>query len=98
QIVSGIVAREGLRTNDRRVPKGDVLADIFSYSVNTRVDVGRVLRAKFPYFAALAEQIDGVGLVYWARKKETNTMDFYDLLSKTLELFETAQDVAELYR
>jgi DNA helicase II / ATP-dependent DNA helicase PcrA len=98
QMISGIVAREGLRTNDRQFPKGEVLADIFSYSVNTRVDVGRVLRAKFPYFAPLAEQIDRVRIVYEARKKETNAMDFDDLLSKTLELFETAQDVAELYR
>jgi DNA helicase II / ATP-dependent DNA helicase PcrA len=98
QMIASIVAREGLQTNDRRFPKGEVLGDIFSYSVNTGVSLSRVLKAKYPYFTALAEQIHRVQLVYEERKKETNAMDFDDLLSKTLELFEAAPDVAEKYQ
>jgi DNA helicase-2/ATP-dependent DNA helicase PcrA len=98
EMIAGIVAREGLRTNDRRFPKGEVLADIFSYSVNTGASVQRVLHSKFPYFVPLSEQIARVQVAYEARKKETNAMDFDDLLSKTLELFQTARDVAENYQ
>ena len=98
EMIASIVAREGLRTNDRRFPKAEVLADIFSYSVNTGASVPQVLRAKFPYFLPLAEQIEHVQIVYESRKKEANAMDFDDLLSKTLELFQTAEDVAAIYQ
>jgi DNA helicase II / ATP-dependent DNA helicase PcrA len=97
-MISSIVAREGLRTNDRRFPKGEVLADIFSYSVNTGVPLSLVLQSKYPYFVPISEQIQRVQIAYEGRKKETNAMDFDDLLSKTLELFQIAEDVAEIYR
>ncbi|MGA7215318.1 MAG: ATP-dependent helicase [Terrimicrobiaceae bacterium] len=98
EMISSIVAREGLRTNDRRFPKGEVLADIFSYSVNTGAPLRRVLESKYPYFVPISEQIQRVQIAYEARKKEANAMDFDDLLSKTLELFQTAEDVAEIYQ
>ena len=98
EMIASIVAREGLRTNDRRFPKAEVLADIFSYSVNTGASVPQVLRAKYPYFIPLAAQIEHVQIVYESRKKEANAMDFDDLLSKTLELFQTAEDVAAIYQ
>jgi len=98
EMIASIIAREGLRTSDRRFPKGEVLADIFSYSVNTGASVPQVLYAKYRYFIPLAEQIERVQIAYEARKKEANAMDFDDLLSKTLELFQTAEDVAEIYQ
>lgn len=98
EMIASIIAREGLRTNDRRFPKGEVLADIFSYSVNTGASLPQLLHSRFPYFLSIAEQIGRVQLAYEARKKESNAMDFDDLLSKTLELFQTAQDVAEIYQ
>ena len=98
ELIDSIVAREGLRTNDKRFPKGQVLADIFSYSVNTGVPIGQVLVLKYRYFIPLAAQIEHVQLAYEARKKETNSLDFDDLLAKTLELFQTCPDVAESYQ
>jgi DNA helicase-2/ATP-dependent DNA helicase PcrA len=98
EMIASIIAREGLRTNDRRFPKGEVLADIFSYSVNTGASLPQLLRARFPYFLPIAEQIGRVQFAYEARKKESNAVDFDDLLSKTLELFQTAEDVAEIYQ
>jgi ATP-dependent DNA helicase UvrD/PcrA len=98
EMIASIVAREGLRTNDRRFPKGEVLADIFSYSVNTGASIPRVLHSKYPYFLPLREQIERVQIVYEERKKQSNAMDFDDLLSKTLELFQTAEDVAGRYQ
>ena len=98
EMLASIIAREGLRTNDRRFPKAEVLADIFSYSVNTSASLPQVLRAKFPYFMPLAEQIARVESAYEARKREANAMDFDDLLSKTLELFQAAEDVAAIYQ
>lgn len=98
ELVDSIVAREGLRTDDKRFPKGQVLADIFSYSVNTGTPVPQVLALKYRYFIPLAAQIERVQVAYEGRKKDTNSMDFDDLLSKTLELFQTCPDVAESYQ
>jgi DNA helicase II / ATP-dependent DNA helicase PcrA len=98
EMVESIVAREGLRTNDRRFPKGEVLADIFSYSINTGASIVQVLTQKYRYFLALSEQIQRVQIAYEGRKKEANALDFDDLLSKTLELLQTCDDVAALYQ
>src|SRR5258705_13926727 len=98
EMIASIIAREGLRTNDRRFPKAEVLADVFSFSVNTGASVSQVLRAKYSYFIPLAEQIERVQIAYEGRKKQANVMDFDDLLSKTLELFQTAEDVAAIYQ
>ncbi len=98
ELIDAIVAREGLRSADKRFPKGEVLADIFSYSVNTGLPIRQVLVAKYRYFIPLAETLEKLQVAYEARKKEANAMDFDDLLAKTLELFQTCGDVAEIYQ
>jgi DNA helicase II / ATP-dependent DNA helicase PcrA len=98
ELIASILAQEGLRTTDRRFPKPEVLADIFSYRVNTGFPVAQVLTTKYQYFLPLAEEIARAQSVYEVRKKESNAMDFDDLLSKTLELFRRADDVAALYQ
>lgn len=97
ELIDSIVAREGLRTDDKRFPKGEVLADIFSYSVNTGASIPQVLSLKYRYFIPLAAQIERVQVAFEGRKKDTNAMDFDDLLSKTLELLQTCADVAAVY-
>lgn len=98
ELIDSIVAREGMRGEDKRFPKGEVLADIFSYSVNTGAAIMQVLIAKYRYFIPLAAQIEALQVAYELRKKDTNSMDFDDLLSKTLELFNTCPDIAEIYQ
>lgn len=98
EMIESIVAREGLRTPDRRFPKGEVLADIFSYSINTGSPIQQVIVAKYRYFFPLAQQIEHIQVAYEGRKREANSLDFDDLLSKTLELFRISEPVAEKYQ
>lgn len=98
EMIDGIVAREGLRTSDKRFPKGGVLADIFSYSVNTGLPVEKVLLEKHLHHYEHLDPIVRVQTLYEGRRKEANVMDFDDLLSKTLELFKTCEDVALSYQ
>ena len=98
ELIGSILAQEGLRTTDRRFPKPDVLTEIFSYQVNTGFSIIKILTTKYQYFFPLAEEIAHAQRVYEVRKKEANAMDFDDLLSKTLELFRTADNVAALYQ
>jgi DNA helicase-2/ATP-dependent DNA helicase PcrA len=74
-------------------PKADVLADIFSLSVNKEKTVAAVLEEQFAYFSELAPQITAVQEKYSARKKSANGMDFDDLLSLWLKLLREHDEV-----
>jgi DNA helicase-2/ATP-dependent DNA helicase PcrA len=97
-MIEAVVAREGLRTPDRRFPKGSVLAEIFGLAINCGERIPAILAQRYPYFLPLEQQIEHVAITYEGRKKEANSMDFDDLLSKTLELFVTNEDIAARYR
>ncbi len=97
-MVSAVVTRLGIATADKRFPKAEVLADVFSYAINTGLPIQKVLIEKYRYFFPLAAEIERVQIAYEARKREANSMDFDDLLSKTLELLMTDDETACQYR
>jgi DNA helicase-2/ATP-dependent DNA helicase PcrA len=97
-MIESVVAAEGMRTSDRRFPKGSVLAEVFGLAINCAEPVSAVLAHRYPYFLMLEEQIERVAVAYEARKKAANSMDFDDLLAKTLELFETHSEIAARYQ
>lgn len=98
QMIASVLARDNIVSTNRRFPKASVLADIFSYAINTGSPISQILSQKYPYFIPLAQDIERVQGYYEARKKEANSMDFDDLLSKVLELFLTGPDVAAIYQ
>src|SRR5207245_5633788 len=53
---------------------------------------------KFPYFLPLLDKIKDVQARYGKKKKATNSMDFDDLLQKTLSMFQQHERIAEFYR
>ena len=97
-MLSGVLSREGLISTDKSFPKAGVVADILSYSINTGYPVSKVLAEKYHYFIHLAPELEKVQIAYEGRKKEANSLDFDDLLSKSLELFLTCEDVAAAYQ
>ncbi len=56
-MLDSVIAASGIDPKDKRFPKGEVLADIFSFSVNTGQSIEDVLVVKFPYFLELLDQI-----------------------------------------
>ena len=97
-LIDTVVAGAGINPKEIRFPKGDVLADIFSFSVNTERTIEALLAEKFPYFLPLLEQIKDVHARYERKKKATNSMDFDDLLEKTLRMLKEHEEVADFYR
>jgi DNA helicase-2/ATP-dependent DNA helicase PcrA len=97
-LVDAVVASAGIDPKEIRFPKGDVLAEIFSFVVNTENPLEELLAEKFPYFLPLLEKIQDVRERYEKKKKATNSMDFDDLLQKTLSLFQQHERIAEIYR
>jgi len=57
-----------------------------------------LLAEKFPYFLPLFDKIQDVHARYERKKKATNSMDFDDLLEKTLSMFQQHERIAEFYR
>ena len=70
----------GIRTLDRRFPKGDVLLDLYSYTINTEKRLSDVLAERAPHFAVLQEEIVRVFSRYIERKKGAQACDYDDLL------------------
>src|SRR5438874_1951514 len=93
-----VIASAGIDPKEIRFPKGDVLAEIFSFVVNTEKPLAELLAEKFPYFLPLLEKIKDVHDRYEKKKKATNSMDFDDLLEKTLTMFQHHERIAEFYR
>jgi DNA helicase-2/ATP-dependent DNA helicase PcrA len=97
-LIDAVVISAGIDPKEIRFPKGDVLAEIFSFVVNTEKPVEELLADKFPYFLPLLEKIQDVRRRYEKKKKATNSMDFDDLLQKTLSMFQQHERIAEIYR
>src|SRR5439155_23637586 len=97
-LIDTVVAIAGIDPREIRFPKGDVLAEIFSFVVNTEKPVEELLAEKFSYFLPLLDKIQDVHGRYEQKKKATNSLDFDDLLAKTLSMLQQHERTAEFYR
>ncbi len=97
-LMNTVVAECDIDTKSRRFPKVDVLISIFSLVENTGVLLEDLLECRYPYFEEWAEEIAQIGEAYTAKKLETNSVDFDDLLILPLRLLKKNKDVCELYQ
>jgi len=97
-LINAVVANAGIDPKEIRFPKGDVLAEIFSFVVNTETPLEELLAEQFPYFLPLLDKIKDVQARYDRKKKATNSMDFDDLLEKTLSMLQQHEGIAAFYR
>src|SRR3989440_6741931 len=97
-LIATVVASSGIDPKEMRFPKAELLAAIFSFVVNTERPMEELLAEKFPYFLPLLEQIKDVQQRYERKKKATNSMDFDDLLAKTLRMLLEHEHIARFYR
>lgn len=97
-LMETVVGASGIDTTSYRFPKAEVLGDIFSLADNTLCDLNEILATRYPYFDRVAEGIIKVRKLYQDKKRETNCMDFDDLLTQTVLLLEENEDLLERYR
>src|SRR6201993_2331791 len=97
-LIDTVVANAGIDPKEIRFPKGDVLAEIFSFVVNTETPLEELLAEKFPYFLPLLDKIKDVHDRYEKKKKATNSVDFDDLLEKTLTMLQKHENIASFYQ
>src|SRR5437588_586897 len=97
-LINTVVASAGIDPKEIRFPKGDDLLEIFSFVVNTETPMEELLAEKFPYFLPLLDKIKDVHARYEKKKKATNSMDFDDLLEKTLLMLRHHEGIGAFYR
>ncbi len=83
---------------DKRFPKPAILSNIFSMAQNLDKPLEGVLSERYPQLEEYFDDIGKILKAYAKRKLETNSMDFDDLLCKTLELLKTNADIRERYQ
>jgi len=97
-LMNTVVAECDIDTKSRRFPKADVLISIFSLVENTGVELVDLLEARYPYFEEWGDEIANVGKAYTAKKLETNSVDFDDLLILPLKLLKENEELCSLYQ
>src|SRR6266516_4707122 len=98
ETMDSAVSSLGIKTMERRFPKGDVLLDIYSYLINTRTPLELHLEENYPHFGIYKEEIVSVFRRYKDRKRDANAMDFDDLLVNWKLLLEEHADIAEVLK
>ena len=104
-MLGAVIAAHGIDTKkskdtpkEKRFPKGEVVADILSFSLNTGLPLEEVLIQKYPHFLEYQEQLEAVARDYEKRKKAANALDFDDLLVQPLRLLENNEEIARFFR
>ena len=97
-LLKSVAADAGAPLRDKRFPKPDVLAELFSLSANTGEPLEQVVHERFGYFEGITDTITSVRSAYERRKQAANAMDFDDLLIRTNRLLREHPDVADHYR
>jgi len=104
-MLGAVIAAHGIDTKkskdtpkEKRFPKGEVVADILSFSLNTSLPLEEVLLQKYPHFLEYQEQLEAVARDYEKRKKAANALDFDDLLVQPLRLLENNKEITRFFR
>jgi DNA helicase II / ATP-dependent DNA helicase PcrA len=97
QLINTCIAEAGVDAKSEKFPRGEVVGEMISLSVNTETDLTDVVYNRYPFFSHRMEEITGVADRYRARKKALNMMDFDDLLFNWRELLLRVPDVREAY-
>lgn len=97
QLINTCISELGIDGGSEKFPKGNVIGDIISLSINTGDSIDKVITKRNPYFYNRVDKIAGVASRYQTRKKELNVMDFDDLLINLRRLLVGFPDVLKEY-
>jgi DNA helicase-2/ATP-dependent DNA helicase PcrA len=94
EMLEASTSDRNIPTLERRFPKGDVLLDLYSFTINTGRPFPEVLADQAPHFAELEAEIASVFQRYRERKRQANACDYDDLLLQWKRLLDESPDAA----
>lgn len=87
-MIKSVVKSLKLDEKSTRFPKPEVLSSLFSLADNEGANIRETQENAYPYLSNHLDAILEVHDQYVARKQETNSMDFDDLLLNVVRLFQ----------
>jgi DNA helicase-2/ATP-dependent DNA helicase PcrA len=97
-LLQACVTDLGIAVTKHRFPRGDVLQDIISTSINTERSIVKVLEDRYPFFTLFEAEIVEIARRYQQRKFRDNLVDYDDLLFLWLRILREHPEVLEAYR
>jgi len=94
EMLEAATSDRGIPVTERRFPKGDVLLDLYSFTINTGRPFSEVLAERLPHFSALEAEMASVLHRYRERKRLANACDYDDLLLSWKRLLEESPEAA----
>jgi DNA helicase II / ATP-dependent DNA helicase PcrA len=94
-VIQLLRTRMGLDRKDRRFPKKQTIAEMFSAVINKSGPLGVIVESEYPHLAEHIEDLERLRACYETYKAEKNLFDYDDLLVKLRDLLEARRDVAE---
>jgi DNA helicase-2/ATP-dependent DNA helicase PcrA len=88
-LIKSCMGKQEARVKEERFPKASIVQSIISFSVNTKKTIEDVLEEKYPYFLNFTRDIEEIKKTYDKKKKQSNNMDYDDLLVQWKVLLET---------
>jgi len=96
-LIAACLSERSYAYTDCRLPRAPVLENLFSLSANTQRPLAQVVQERYPQFAPYLDFIEGVATAYRLRKCKANLMDYDDLLTEWLRLFQEHPHLARQY-
>ncbi len=94
ELLEASTSDRGIPVVERRFPKGEVLLDLYSQTINTGRPFAEVLATRTPHFVPLEAAIAGVFQRYRERKRLANACDYDDLLLHWKRLLDESPETA----
>ncbi len=98
EMMVSVVKESKVDAKGLKFPKPQLLSDMFSMARNTGLRLREHISESYEYFEHFADEIVQIRDAYEEKKLATNSMDFDDLLIKTLALLREHDDLRELYQ
>ena len=97
-LIQACIDAAKIETTEIRFPKAEMLGDIFSMAVNTNQRIHTILETNYHAFAGMGDVVAQIQQAFQERKRQTNVMDFDDLLVLWLKLLREHEDAREQYQ
>ncbi len=97
QLIASCMTEAGIDTKGSSFPKAGVLYGMLSLAANTAADLAALVPERFPFFSHRLEDLLKVAALYGKRKRDSQLMDFDDLLLNCRRLLSECPDVRERY-
>ncbi|WP_244228455.1 ATP-dependent helicase [Methylacidiphilum sp. Yel] len=97
-LLSECIQELNIKHSGKLFPSPEALLEIFSLSVNKVKPLWKIIEEAFPHFSTYAEDISKLQKLFNERKKKSQLVDYDDLLSYTVKLFQENEKICRFYQ